>query len=221
MIKNSSSYTKVRYIRDTNLGLAGDPTYRCSEIEVYDPNGVNIAPHGTVQFTCNLFDINEASYNNADKANNGTIEVNAMAMCKISTPTNPEARKGIILDLGDVYEVNKLNIRHSWTNDEEYIQNVVEISRDGLNWIVVQDSSIFGNYTETAEGLNITIPGDIGTGGGGGGTANIPGMTIITSTSKPIENNIIWFEVVNKSTSNRVKSIEEKFDSKNICKIKM
>lgn len=109
-------YSKARYIRDTNLGLLGDPTYRCSEIQVFNPQGINIALNGTVNFTCSLFNINEGNYENAERANNGVAETNPAAMCKISTPTLESARKGIILDLGEVYEIDRINIKHSWNN---------------------------------------------------------------------------------------------------------
>lgn len=202
---SDGKYSKARYIRDTNLGLLGDPTYRCCEIEVYNPDNINIAINGTIKFICDLYDMNEASCGNPNNANNGTIEMNTSAMCKISTPTNPGSRKGIILDLGDVYEIKNINVRHSWKNGEVYIQNVVEISTDGLNWVVVQDSSIFGDYTETEDGLDIEVPYGIGSVSGDGGTANIPGKTVIISSSKPINKNIVWFEVTNMSVSGRDK----------------
>jgi len=65
----------------------------------------------------------------------------------------------IIVDLLNVYTVNRIDIFHYWWDGRTYYYNKVETSPDGIVWTTRFDSEVNGRYAETYVGKTITFTG--------------------------------------------------------------
>lgn len=62
------------------------------------------------------------------------------------------------VDLGEVYDnIDKLHIWHYYSDNRTYYGTRTEVSEDGVNWIVVFDSVVEGEYQESADGKEIPV----------------------------------------------------------------
>jgi hypothetical protein len=54
------------------------------------------------------------------------------------------------LDLGDIYELDKVQVWHYYNDTRTYYGTKTEVSQDGINWYPLFDSEIDGTYQETS-----------------------------------------------------------------------
>lgn len=64
----------------------------------------------------------------------------------------PEGPQSYTIDLGGKFMVGAVQVWHFWQDGRTYHNSKTEISEDGLVWETIFDSSIEGEYAETAEG---------------------------------------------------------------------
>jgi hypothetical protein len=65
------------------------------------------------------------------------------------------------IDLGAVYTADKVKVWHYANDGRTYHNTKTEVSADGINWTVIFDSAVSGEYPETAAGRthNFTATG--------------------------------------------------------------
>ena len=63
--------------------------------------------------------------------------------------------KSVQVDLGEVYIVEVINVRHYYADGRTYHNTKTEVSADGVNWVTVFDSAIEGEDPETSAGNTI------------------------------------------------------------------
>lgn len=66
--------------------------------------------------------------------------------------------KSVIVDLGAVYAISSINVRHYFADTRIYNATKTEVSADNINWTTVFDSTISGTYAESASGRTTTFP---------------------------------------------------------------
>lgn len=130
---NQRTLRKVRYIRDWLNGSNKNTGNHWVEIQAIDKNGTNVA----LGKTDNLI-------------TDGSTE---------SSPyySLSSGLKNVVVDLGAVYDIDKLKIWHYWSDKRVYNNTKTEISVDGVNWEVVFDSELSGTYAESSAGHEIII----------------------------------------------------------------
>ena len=67
------------------------------------------------------------------------------------------AKTGIIIDLGQVFELEKIVVWHYWSGGRTYMGTQTEVSIDKENWETVFDSATEGTYAETEGGHEINF----------------------------------------------------------------
>ena len=67
------------------------------------------------------------------------------------TPTS------VLVNMNSIKSIDRIVIWHYWADYRTYHSNKTEVSADGTNWTTVFDSSISGEYAETAMGHTITF----------------------------------------------------------------
>jgi len=138
---------KVRYIRDWTNGSTSNSGDHWVEIEAIDKAGDNVALNKSV--TCGgtppsgsrplsrLVDGDKNTYN--------------------YTYTSSGSPTYMQIDLGAVYELDKINVWHYYADGRTYYNTKTEVSVDGTTWYTVFDSAIEGEYQESAQGNSIDL----------------------------------------------------------------
>lgn len=67
-------------------------------------------------------------------------------------PSNDREPVKITLDLGYVCSVDEIKVWHYFGDSRVYNDAIVEVSTDGINWVIIYDSKVSGTYTETSGG---------------------------------------------------------------------
>ena len=136
---------QVRYIRDWLNGSTSNGGNHWVEIEAYS-NGTNVARGKTVSM----------SPNSTDSGGSGNLtwvtdgDTNTANYFERPRPTGEV--QWVQVDLGELYDIEKVNIRHYSQDSRKYYQTKTEISPDGNAWYVIFDSDKEGIYTETSSG---------------------------------------------------------------------
>lgn len=140
----------IRYIRDWQNGktVNGQQGSNCDwrEIQVIDYNGNNLAPIGTL--TCS-HEMNQPLTNIVD--NNFTTLT--------WSNVNAGVRKNICIDLGGVYNINKIIVARA-ASPGICKETKLEVSVDNVKWVTVFDSVDSGTYQETDNGKEFILPND-------------------------------------------------------------
>ncbi|MEG0667847.1 MAG: phage tail spike protein [Clostridium sp.] len=135
---NLNRVYKIRYIRDYINGSSANGGNHWCELQAIDNKGVNVAKNKIVT---------GPGIANASKFTDGIIDNEYTT-----------ANGYIQVDLGAIYEnIDLLKVWHYWADGRTYNATKTEISSDGINWIVVFDSSKTGTYKETKEGHIIRL----------------------------------------------------------------
>ena len=138
---------KIRYIKDylrghTDNSMNSDWT----EIKAIDYQGNNIALGKVVTAS------STPSWGTLDRVTDGVIEG------EVSVGIASDNKQWVQVDLGDIYHIDYLHIWHYFASSRTFNDTKVEVSEDGINWVVVFDSSIEGTYAESSEGRKFTLP---------------------------------------------------------------
>jgi hypothetical protein len=132
----------IRYIRDTINGNDSDSTNRWIEVQAIDLDGVNRAYNKTVTGSV------PAALN---RPYTRVVDSNVSSELYAQTSENDE--QYITIDLGDIYDIEYINIRRYYGYTFNDIHT--EVSADGITWYTIYDSAINGTYEETESGLNL------------------------------------------------------------------
>ena len=154
----------VRYIRDFCSGSTANNSNHWCEIQAWDKYGRNVAfaSIGSAVTRSNVYSnigsVTKSGVNNSTNAN--YIKTHAITKgthSPSSTYIGFGASTGIIIDLGQVFEIETIKIWHYWADGRTYHNVKTEISEDKVNWKTVFDSDVSGEYAESADGLTISF----------------------------------------------------------------
>ncbi|MBO0962962.1 discoidin domain-containing protein, partial [Neobacillus sp. MM2021_6] len=144
----ASKVKKVRYIRDWIKGSSANTGNHWVEIK---------AMSGTT---------NRALNKDVTLSPNSTVGNNSLAII-VNNDINSNNYMGsspsgalawVQIDLGAVYEdIDFIQVWHYYNDGRTYHNTKVEISEDGITWTTLFDSSITGEYKETANGLVVQV----------------------------------------------------------------
>lgn len=134
---------KIRYIRDWANGSTFNEHNHWCEIQAYTKDGTNVALNKPVTGSSAFH-----SSGPAQRATDGIIS----ATGNYAEIQNPNTPSYVIVDLESVMEVEKIKVWHYYSGTRTYHQTKTEVSVDGVNWIVLFDSAVSGEYVETAAG---------------------------------------------------------------------
>ena len=161
---HETSTQNVRYIRDFCSGSTANNANHWCEIQAWDKYGRNVALGSVGSATTRagvyslISSITKSGVNNSSNANYiKTHSITKGTPSPASTYIGLGATQGIIIDLGQVFEIETIKIWHYWGDSRTYHNVKTEISEDKVNWKTVFDSSVSGEYAETSAGLTISF----------------------------------------------------------------
>lgn len=157
-----TSTQNVRYIRDFCSGSTANAANHWCEIQAWDKYGRNVA-FGSIGSAITrtgsislISSITKSGVNNSSNANYiKTHAVTKGTPSPASTYIGLGQNTGIIIDLGQVFEIETIKIWHYWGDTRTYHNVKTEVSEDKVNWKTVFDSSVSGEYAESSAGLTI------------------------------------------------------------------
>lgn len=141
---------KIRYIRDWQNGrtVNGATGSNCDwrEVQAIDYNGNNIALNKipTPSHTMNSVNTN---------ATDGNFSTSYW------TNNSPNVIKNITLDLGGIYDIDKIVIARA-SSPAICKETKTEVSVDGSKWVTIFDSATSGTYQETESGKEFELEDD-------------------------------------------------------------
>lgn len=137
---------RIRYVKNSLGGSTANQSAHWNKIQIFDKNGVNIAPNGTI-----------TTYGQGSNENNSTgLVISAAAPAVGSFYGVGYPGKTVLIDLGDKYELSKIVMFHYWGDSRRYYKNILSISQDNIIWYTIFDSDVQGNYAETSSGKTVT-----------------------------------------------------------------
>ena len=156
---HESATKNARYIRDFCSGNTANNSNHWCEIQAWDKYGRNVALGSIGSATTRngtrslITGVSMNGVNNTSNANYiKTHTITKGAQVPISTWIGLDATLGVIIDLGQVFEIETIKIWHYYADGRTYHNTKTEISCDKLNWETVFDSSISGEYKESTNG---------------------------------------------------------------------
>lgn len=127
----------VRYIRDYLNGSTSNTGNHWVEVQAIK-SGANIALNKSV--TCS------SSGSNLSRITDGNTDSALWASAS-------SQQSYITVDLGEIYtDLDYIQVWHYYADGRTYHNTKTEVSADGVNWTVLFDSAIEGEYKETADG---------------------------------------------------------------------
>ncbi|MND81602.1 F5/8 type C domain protein [compost metagenome] len=129
-----------------NGGSTVNPNNYWSEIAAYNASGVNVAMGKAVtsNVAANVF---EGPFSNAVDNNLDTY-----------TGTSSAGPVWLKVDLGSAMQLTSIKVAHTSFNDRTYHGTKTEVSSDGIEWHVLYDSAVNGEYPEAYEGKTYSLP---------------------------------------------------------------
>jgi hypothetical protein len=149
----------IRYIRDWVAGSDLSSSNLWTEISAIEKNGVNVALNKNVT--------SSGSASNLQVITDGSKTFSGSTPYSYASVSPGGQLQNVIVDLGEVYDLEKINILHFYNPSENggtgrtFNQTKTEVSTDGVNWRVIFDSSRDGLYKETATGKDHIIDKNI------------------------------------------------------------
>lgn len=162
------SVKKARYIRDWCSGSSSNQYNHWCEIQAWDAMGRNVAlgsNASAVTSSGEIVNLTTPSYpsdivNNSSNSlfNRGhVITKGTQYPSTLYISNGGNAKTGIIIDLGQVFELEKIVVWHYWSGGRTYMGTQTEVSIDKENWETVFDSATEGTYAETEGGHEINF----------------------------------------------------------------
>lgn len=135
------SETPIKYVRDWSNGSTANTGNHWVEVEVKKADGTNVA-RGLTATTDYSSGISSANYITDGSAN-----------------TNNYAGVGselqhVKLELAEPTLIKDVKVWHYFSDSRTYHETKTEVSVDGIEWIVVFDSAVSGEYAEASAGKN-------------------------------------------------------------------
>lgn len=162
-----SNTKRARFIRDFCSGNTVNNLNHWCEIQAWDKYGRNVAfgSIGSATTRDGTKIVIAGVVMGADVVNNSSnanyIKTHAITKGSASPFSTyiqtPSADYGIIIDLGQVFDIETIKIWHYWSDGRTYYNTKTEISEDETNWETVFDSSVSGTYAERVGGHEIKL----------------------------------------------------------------
>lgn len=129
----------IRYIRDWVNGSTSNAGNHWVEIKAIDNLGTNIAQGKPV--TSNKSFIYSGSYVTDGNTSSSRYQ-----------EVTGNTYQYVQIDLGGIYEIDKVQVWHYYADGRTYYGTKTEISADGTTWYTLYDSAVSGTYKETSYG---------------------------------------------------------------------
>jgi hypothetical protein len=139
---------EIRYIRNTIDGNSSNSENHWVQIAAWDYSRTNES----------LIDSN-SNRAFSKQANGSTLENPSYPYSRITngnidtsdySSSNSNGSQYIVIDMGDVYNIEFIQVWHYYADMRIYYQNCLEVSSDGTNWTTIQNPT--GNMIENADG---------------------------------------------------------------------
>ncbi|MGE5623506.1 MAG: discoidin domain-containing protein [Methanocella sp.] len=140
---------KVRYIRDWSKGSTVNTANHWVELNALSPRGTNVASGKTVSHSTNVQGVIEA---NSVRVTDGQLS----SYFDLGTSADGQP-VWVKVDLGQVQDLNTVLVWHYHNDGRTYHSTKTEVSQDGELWETIFDSSVSGEYAETAAGHEIAL----------------------------------------------------------------
>lgn len=138
---------RIRYIKLASNGSNKNAGNHYAEVEAVDVDGVNRAL-GRGLYTY--------SYMNTTAGKPSVVTDGDRSYTKYFD--NGEGSQWIVIDLGAVFNIAEIRIWRYYTDGRIYKNCVISVSLDNAEYTAVFDSSVDGEYKETASGYTISLP---------------------------------------------------------------
>ena len=160
----TTGFLPVRYIRDSINGSTVNAYNFWCEIQAFDRWGRNVAfaADGTWDGLYSN-DITNISRGGLNKDNTTSFKPLHNITKGVSNPdTNwylykNSGTQSATIDMGIVHYIDSIKVWHYYAYGRTFHNAKTEVSADGVNWTTVFDSTLEGEYAETAEGHTITF----------------------------------------------------------------
>ncbi len=145
---------KIRYIRDYQNGTTGgNATHVWVEIQAFEvETGVNraLSSNGATIFG------SAPAYSGYPYSRiiDGNIAGDIAASADSSSWGS---RQYVQIDLGDMYDIESINVRHYFLDLRTCAETETQVSLDGITWITMFSSEVSGVYQESSSGHAIPI----------------------------------------------------------------
>ena len=123
-----------RYLKLSSNGSTANTSNHYVEVQAFDDNGVNVALGKTSNVAT------DGVYNNSS----AYIDLGV-------------GNQTLIIDLGSIYKLDYIRVWHYYGDGRTYHDVVVSASIDGVDYDVLFDSNVDGEYAETPNGKTIYI----------------------------------------------------------------
>jgi hypothetical protein len=139
---------QIRYIRDyLGYGSTANGGNHWVELQAFDYGGNNVALNKTA--TNSLGNLIPQFVDGS--TDTGQWSITGMSSGSFHT-----------VDLGELYFIKTIKVWHYYGDKRTYYKNKTSVSEDGVNWFIVFDGVIEGDYQETSTGHTIDLF-DLGT----------------------------------------------------------
>lgn len=154
----------VRYIRESiTCGTHETPGHRALhmvEVQAFDSSNTNVLSgkgRSAIAYNGVIYDHqgNTSAPNDLDLLTDGNLDYRYYNETR---PSESVERCGITLDIGEIKEINKIKSWHYYNDSRKYSGYKLEVSRDGNDWITVYNSDVDGEYVETVDGKEFSMP---------------------------------------------------------------
>lgn len=142
----TASLTGVRYVRDTTNGSTVNTNSYWTEIQAMDGTSTNQALNKTVTAT------GTPIAGTLPLITDGTIGTASGQYVALGS-----GAQTVTIDLGSVMDIKSVNIYRYWSDGRTFHNMLTEVSQDGTNWYAIYDSTVSGEYAETASGKSIAF----------------------------------------------------------------
>lgn len=141
-VENSLSSKPIRYIRDWCFGSTVNSGNHWVEIKAINFKGENVALNKKSKLTHP-----SSASNNAHYAVDGLINNSNYA-----SAGSYGGKRGIVIDLGEPILLREIHLYRYSADSRKYKNTRTEVSTDGINWYIVYDSDVSGEYSEQIGG---------------------------------------------------------------------
>lgn len=135
----------IRYIRDHINGSTANAASHWCQISAFNRVGADIALGKSVS--------GPTSYQPTNYIWGTKVVTNGI----VATSPYAEGGTACTIDLGFIEDIVSVKVWHYYGDGRTYHSSKLEVSEDGVSWITIFDSSIEGEYVETASGHEVII----------------------------------------------------------------
>lgn len=140
------SLSGIRYVRDTTNGNTVNTNNYWVEIQAVDNTSTNVALNKTVTGSSTPI------AGTLPVVTDGTIGSASGQYVALTSGS-----QWVKIDLGALYDITSVSIYRYYSDGRTCHNMLTEVSADGTTWYTIYDSSVSGEYAETASGKTIAV----------------------------------------------------------------